>query len=227
MSAGVGRRSDRSAHHWWQRPGAAFWHARFPLTLLCVTVALAVTTALMVEVVAEVTLTSGQPVRFLPMYELLPFISLICTLIAVSPRTSPWERFGTSAFRRMTLVAGLVCFGLPHAVLFAGVLALPSEATSASWLWMLTNLIAWTSLGLILLAFAGPISSAVLMCIAFVGVIVLQQTAGPILPWLPFAGSFDLEPRYWTLVAAPVALGVRQLRLGSACLDDRLFRNSE
>lgn len=217
--------ADPPRGRWSERPRVAFWYARRPFAILVWTVSLSAGCVLLVNQIAEVRISPDRPVRFMNMAELLPFTMLVVILFATSSRTSPWEMFGTRNYQRMFRVCNLVCLALPMAMLAIAIAALPSEAPAENWRWIVVNLAAWTALGLILLAYLGPISTTFTLVLAFVAVAAAQQTLGPELTWMPFASPFDPGPRYWTLIALPLAIWVRQRRAGSATLDDSLWRN--
>lgn len=216
---------------------AALPHGQFAGTLLFVrtkrlmVVAAAALLAIVIiyhfiMVVFEVRIEPSRPTRFVNMLELAPFAFSVVCLIAIAPRFNEWERLGGKVYRQHVFVASVGALVLPQLLALACLPALPPDMNPSQWTWIISNLLFWSSLGLLLASSIGHYMASALLVCAFSATVAGQNIAGPVLSWLPVASGWDSDPRLEASIGlAAISLFAYSVRFSTRSIEFSFRRN--
>ncbi len=202
-----------------------FVRTRFATSALVVTGAAVVLTRTFIGFVPEIGINASRPIRFLPLLELCPIVVAIVWVLATAPRLGEWESLAGRRYKWHTALAALVCIAAPQVVVVLSAPALPDRDP---WAWMAANVLAVSGLAVLLSALVGHILAAVATAAMYAIALVLQNSFGPVIGWLPITSGWDPHPRWpAALGIAAVALVVYRVRGASELLDARRQRNED
>ncbi|WP_026877184.1 hypothetical protein [Jiangella gansuensis] len=176
------------------------------------------------SVFIEVRLVWAEPPRWTMLWEALPAVygALIGGFIA--PRLHSWGRTGTAPMRRYYAITVTVALALPAVGPWLVHFTFPSEAP---WLDIMVNVVMITAIGLLATCLLGTIGGPIVAVSAYLAVVLIQQAAPGVAPWLPFSDAVgEPEPHIWqSLTVAVLAIAAWTITLGRSPLARALERN--
>lgn len=195
-----------------------FLRTRFTKTAMVCGLLAVVVIRLFIQWVPEVGISTSRPSRFIPLLEAVPAMYAILCVVCVRPRFAYWESLGGARYRLHVAAASLFVVLAPIGVAIVSAGALP---TRDRWAWMAVNTATIAGVGVIASRFLGPLWGAIVALTFYAACVIIQNMAGPIVPWLPLASGYDYQPR-WLVAAALGILGVlASYRVTSVPLPER------